>query len=146
MKYIPPPPESYGGPDNWAAALGMAALVEGLAGITDQGTAFSHPRIAPRWISAHTDTVLVTVRYAASNGYVAYTFHHNAEKRTIRLTVTGSGEEAFVHVLLPCDAETVRRITAFDQNVPFSISLVGKSKYADFSLPLKGITTCEVAY
>lgn len=146
MKYIPPPPESYGGPDNWAAALGMAALVEGLAGITDQGTAFSHPRIAPRWISAHTDTALVTVRYAASNGYVAYTFHHNAEKRTIRLTVTGSGEEAFVHVLLPSDAETVRRITAFDQNVPFKISLVGKSKYADFSLPLKGITTCEVAY
>ena len=145
MKYIPPLPQSYGGRDNWAAALGMAALVEGFAGITDRGTAFSHPRIAPRWISAHRDTALVIVRYSASDDYVAYTFHHEAEKRTIKLNITGSGKEASVHILLPPNVETIRRITAFEQYVPFSISLVRKSKYADFSVPIKGVTTYETS-
>jgi hypothetical protein len=31
--YIAPKDESYGGPDNWAAANGMSALIEGLAGV-----------------------------------------------------------------------------------------------------------------
>ena len=31
--YVPVNPVSYGGPDNWAAATAMAAMVEGLAGV-----------------------------------------------------------------------------------------------------------------
>lgn len=146
MKYLPPPPQSYGGPDNWAAALGMAALVEGIAGITDLGTTFSHPRIAPRWTSARTDSAQVIIRYAASDGYVAYTFHHNPKTRTIRLSFTGSGEEASVHLLLPSGTETIRSVIAAGRNIPFFTSHVRNSTYADFSAPLKGVTDCEIVY
>ena len=72
--YIKPTPESYGGPDNWAAAIGMAALVEGLAGVQDEATAFRQPKLSPRWIAASTDSVDVCIKYAASDGYTAYRY------------------------------------------------------------------------
>ena len=50
--YVRPKGKSFGGPDNWAAATAMAALIEGLAGITDSGVAYSRPVIAPRWVAA----------------------------------------------------------------------------------------------
>lgn len=41
--YVTPKGESFGGPDNWAAANGMAALVEGLAGVKNEGLDFGLP-------------------------------------------------------------------------------------------------------
>ena len=59
--YVPVNPTSFGGPDDWAAATAMDAMVEGLAGVKDApktGT-YSHPVIAPRWITTASDTVAV---------------------------------------------------------------------------------------
>ena len=67
--------ESFGGPDNWAAANAMAALVEGLAGVKNEGLAYEKVTLSPRWVSAGVDTVDVTVKYAASEGYIAYKYH-----------------------------------------------------------------------
>jgi len=81
----------------------MAALVEGLAGVKDgpKSQAYAHPRLSPRWDLTTTAAVKTIVRYAASKGYVAYTYTHNPATREILLSVTGSGDAIDCHLLLP---------------------------------------------
>ncbi len=78
--YIQPKGPSYGGPDNWAAANCMAALVEGLAGVKNVGLAFDTAAITPRWSTVQTDAANVVINFAASNKYVAYQYRHNKGK------------------------------------------------------------------
>ena len=47
MPYQEAPAVSFGGPDNWSAALVMYALMEGLAGVRDEDTAFRAVRLSP---------------------------------------------------------------------------------------------------
>ncbi len=133
--YVPVNPVSYGGPDNWAAATNMAAFVEGLVGIKDSpGTEkYSVPTLSPRWIETKSDTIHATVRYAASNGYVAYTYVSQSNQKQIHLTVTGSGEKINYHILLPENTKPVS-VTEGDKIIPFTINQIEKSSYADFAL------------
>ncbi|HEY1847653.1 MAG TPA: hypothetical protein VGG37_00545, partial [Opitutaceae bacterium] len=104
--YIPPDPVSYGGPDDWAGATAMAALVEGLAGVRDGpgSGAFDHPVVAPRWDLAKARGIDVSVRYPASEGYVAYHFASDPEKKSIEMTLAGNGPTSSAHILLPTGA------------------------------------------
>jgi len=145
--YIKPPLESSGGPDNWSAGLCMAALIEGLAGITEshQSTMFDHAQIAPRWLAADTKTVSVTARYAASDGYVAYEYSHNQEKKCITLTATGSGDMADFSVLLPQGATGVASVTA-GASIPFTTQKVEDSTYVNFQLAINAPVCIELCY
>ena len=60
--FVPINPVSFGGPDNWAAATAMAAMVEGLAGIKNgpQREAFSNPVIAARWVTTPANRISCT--------------------------------------------------------------------------------------
>jgi hypothetical protein len=132
--YVKPPLVSYGGPNNWAAGTAMAGLVEGLCGISDRSTRFDNPVIAPRWTYSKSDSVSVTVRYAASEGYVAYQYHHDPENKIISLVMTGSGENPQMHVLLPEDVPLAKEVMAGEKSVAFEMVRVGSSVYTDFSL------------
>jgi hypothetical protein len=144
--YIAPSGESYGGPDNWAAANGMAALVEGLAGVKNEGLAFDKVTIAPRWSSAAVDSVNVTINLSASNGYVAYQYKNNPAAKMIDLYVTGSGNQLKGHVLLPHNASSVEGVTAGNKSLPFKITTIESSKYVDFSLPLPSVQRVAIRY
>ncbi|MEP6728884.1 MAG: hypothetical protein ABJC98_23870, partial [Bacteroidota bacterium] len=120
--YIQPKGPSYGGPDNWAAANGMAALVEGLAGVKNDGLAFDKVTISPRWSSAAVDSVNVTISLPASNGYVAYQYKNNNATKLINLYVTGSGNQLKGHVLIPQNATSVAAVTAGNKSLPYKIS------------------------
>jgi hypothetical protein len=100
---VPVPEPSFGGPDNWSAALIMAALVEGLAGVKDapQSQAFSSPVLAPCWGETRSDSVEVHVKYPSSNAYLAYRFQHLRAQKTYRLVVSASGEQIHYQLLLP---------------------------------------------
>jgi hypothetical protein len=139
--YVKPPVVSYGGPDNWAAGTAMAGLVTGLCGVTDGSTRFENPVIAPRWTVTRSDTVNVTVRYAASEGYVAYQYRHDRGNRTISLVLTGSGKDARMHVLLPEGISGVKECRAGAQPLTHQMVRLGSSVYVDFTLtslrPLK---------
>jgi hypothetical protein len=141
--YVAPDPVSYGGPDNWAAATAMAALIEGLAGVTDgpKSQAFGHPLIAPRWDSSDTP-IRVTVTYPASGGYAAYRYSNDSGKREIDATVTGGGEAASGHFLLPATAQSVE---IDGKPAPFRTSRVVESVYADFDIP-PGVSTVRIRY
>jgi hypothetical protein len=131
--YVPVNPVSYGGPDNWAAATNMAAFIEGLVGVKDSpGTEkFSNPTLSPRWIETKSDTVHATIRYAASNGYLAYTYTYLPDQKQIQLTITGSGEKINCHILLP-EGTKAGTVTADDKVIPFTFNREEKSTYADF--------------
>ncbi len=136
--YIQPSLESFGGPDNWAAANAMAALMEGLAGVQNTGLAFDRVRLAPRWSTTTTDCVTVVAHYPSSNGYVAYRYQTDDPAKKINLTVTGSGHTLKGHILLPA-AFSPLSVVAGNGPRPFAVNKVGESCYVDFEIALAGV-------
>ena len=135
--YVAPNPVSYGGPDDWAAATAMDAMVEGLAGVRDGplSQTFSHPIVAPRWDQGEARTVLVSVRYPASLGYVAYRYSCDPKKREIIVTATGSGASMQGHFLLPAATDTVTSVEVDGAAAHYALSRVAASTYVDLELP-----------
>ncbi len=140
------PEVSFGGPDNWAAAAVVYALVEGLAGVVDEDVAYRVADVSPRWPAAGTNAAQVTVRYPASNGYVSYDYRHDSAKREITLTVTGSGGKAVCHVLLPAGVAAATGVKDGSMPVDFTISRAESSAYADFAVALPGPRTVRIRY
>jgi hypothetical protein len=135
MPYHRPDPISTGGPDNWAGGLCMAALVEGLAGVESTAPAFQQVQISPRWSLTSTDGVNVTARYVASQGYVAYRYAHNTNKKTFHLTVTGSGKGGELRLLLPEGVKTASKVLLDGEPQKISIGRIEESHY--LQLPLE---------
>jgi hypothetical protein len=146
VHYLKPQGESFGGPDNWAAANVMAALVEGLAGVKDNGLAFSEVILSPRWTSIGTDSVDVCINYPASGGYVAYKYRHSPGSKEIKIRITGSGKNVQVHILLPPDVKKVKSITLNGSKLEPKISKVENSVYLDVTIPLPKIQNCTINY
>jgi hypothetical protein len=133
--YIQPSLESFGGPDNWAAANAMAALMEGLAGVKNRGLALDQVCLSPRWITTGSDSVTVVAHYPASDGYVAYRYHTNRSSKKISMTVTGSGHTLKGHILLPVDFSPVS-VVCDNRTLPFTVQNAGESRYVDFEIGL----------
>jgi hypothetical protein len=89
---------STGIPDGWNGSV-LYALFEGLAGIKDQGAAFSKTALTPRWTSAKVPAAEVTVRYPASAGYCSY--RYRSSERKLEVEFTGRAEHFEVEILLP---------------------------------------------
>jgi hypothetical protein len=134
--YVAPNPVSFGGPDDWAGATAMAALIEGLAGVTNspKTQAYTHPQLSPRWDLASDVPVKTVVRYAASKGYVAYTYACDRTTREIRLSVTGSGNAIDCHLLLPAAPASTLTVEAGGVAIARQLSTIGSSHYVDFTL------------
>lgn len=145
--YVPVSPVSYGGPDDWASATNMDAMIEGLAGIKDAAhtLAFSTPVISPRWTTTSADTVFTTVRYAASKGYASYKYIHDPKQKTIFITATSGAEKMYFHVLLP-EKTSVQFVKMNNQNISFKQSFIEQSHYADFEIDGKQIKTLQIKY
>lgn len=141
-----PPAVSYGGPDNWAAGAVVYGLIEGLAGVEDRDVAFRMAGIAPRWPAAGTSGAKVVVHYPASHGYVAYNYAHDEHRREITLTVTGSGENAQCHVLLPAGVAAAAAVTSEAEPVATATSRVETSVYIDFELALPAPRCVRISY
>jgi hypothetical protein len=144
--YTEPKPVSFGGPDNWAAALGMAALVEGLAGVKNDGLAFDKVTISPRWTSASVDSVNVIIHFPASDGYIAYNYKHDTVDKEIDVLLTGSGNELKGHILLPAGIRTVNSVQVNNQSLQYKISNIEQSYYADFTLILPSVQKVVIRY
>lgn len=89
---------STGIPDGWNGSV-IYALFEGLAGVKDQGAAFSRTAITPRWVSANVPSAEITVRYPASTGYCSYKY--KAQESRLTVEFTGGAESFDVQILLP---------------------------------------------
>jgi len=91
---------STGIPDGWDAEIAWAIL-EGLAGVKDDGVAFSRTVLSPRWAAVGVLNADVTVRYPASQGYCRYRYSHNVGRNSVSISLTGSAQEFEIRVLLP---------------------------------------------
>jgi hypothetical protein len=138
--YFPADPISFGIPDQWGAAAVVYALIEGLVGVVDRGTAFSEAFLSPRWPAADVNQAEAVIHYPASNGYIAYRYQVYATRLTLH--ITGSGETCLCHLLLPEAAKGVEGILVNDQSVGFAVSLIEESRYVDFVVELPG--PCQV--
>ena len=130
--YQRPPFVSHGGPDNWSGGTTMYALVQGLGGVMDArgATAMRRLRLSPRWAATDAKDVRFTARYPASGGYVAYHYRHDPAARQVRLTLTGSGDDAQLRVLLPDAATGVASTTIDGRPTRATVETVEASRYA----------------
>ena len=145
---LPVNPVSFGGPDNWAAATAMAAMVEGLAGVKNEaGTAaYSFPLVTPRWTTTKSDTANVSIRYAPSGGYVAYRFIHHVEKKEMQILATGNGKKIHCEVLLPEKTEAVKSVSMNNKSIPYSIRKMEHSAYVDFNISNTDLKNIVIRY
>ncbi|MDW8321077.1 MAG: hypothetical protein RMM08_06925 [Armatimonadota bacterium] len=144
--YFVPNPISTGGPDAWAAAAVACALVEGLAGVKDIRTAFREVVLSPRWVAAGEGSASVCICYPASEGYVAYNYHHLPEEKKISLTLTGSGERVRVRLPLPSGAVAKAVRTDDDTPVPVTTVSVEGTPHVHFEIALPVSVTLRIEY
>ena len=148
IHYVPVKMPSYGGPDRWAAATAMAAMVEGLAGVrnTTQTQGFQKPVMAPRWSQTKSDTVNASICFTGYTSYVAYQYMHDAKGKKIEINCTGSGSEMQYHILLPAGSSKATEVFINNKPVTFVINKKEQSIYADFKAMNKGIQKILVRY
>lgn len=131
--YFAPHPVSFGIPSAWGAAAVMYALVEGLAGIVDQSTAFESAQVSPRWTFADAHEADVCITYPASRGYVAYKYRSTGTEATI--TLTGSGQE--FQLSLPISSP-VSAVEIDGERVVASVRSEDRTRYLDITIPNDG--------
>ncbi len=127
---------SGGIPDNWGAAAVVYALVEGLAGVKDQGQTFNNVLLTPRWEAANEKEVSVTIKYEASKAYISYKYLKT--KNEIYLTFTGTQDETDLQVLLPEGRQVIASFVN-DKAVDTGIKKVESSNYAFMKISGKGV-------
>ncbi len=119
---------SFGAPDNWGAAAVMSALLEGLAGVKDEGVAFHKARLAPRWRAAEVNAATVTVKYPASGGYASYIYQFDEEQKELKLDFTSTAANIDVQLLLEPNWN-VKAVWLNDQPASFAVKMVEEEKY-----------------
>jgi hypothetical protein len=132
---------STGIPDGWVASV-TQAVIEGLAGIRDDGAAFSATAIRPRWSAADVAKAEITARYPASTGYSSYRYSSTESK--LELEFTGSAQIFRVEVLLPRGR---RAQSAHLDGNPIEIELRAIEESAYVSVPAipHGVHRIEIA-
>jgi hypothetical protein len=121
--------------DGWGSSAMLWALVEGLAGVVDEGRGFDRMTLSPRWLAAGVSDAEVSVGYAASSRGAGYAFRHSGDRITLEVD-TPPADVAF-HVLLPPGA-AVRAVRQGTRDVPFRTSSIESSGYVDFCARLDG--------
>jgi len=127
--------------DGWGSSAMLWALLEGLAGVQDQGCRYEQVRLAPRWPAAGVERAEVSVGYPASGAGFAYEFA--AGEREIRLTVRTPGASVEAHVLLP-EGRRATRVAAGGAVLPHTAVRVEASAYVDFALEVRGAASIEI--
>lgn len=122
---------SRGIPTPWSNGAMVYALMEGLAGIYDEGANYSKVKIAPRWAAAGEKKVDITAKYEAGGGYVSYQYRLTDDK--IDMVLTSGGKEKQIDILLPVNkrAESVR---VNDRLIQSETKNIESSVYVSFLL------------
>jgi hypothetical protein len=123
--------------DGWGSSAMFGALIEGGAGIVDEGLRYDAASISPRWIAsprAKISNAYAVARYAASNGYAAYRWAYTPaagknQPGRINLEATGSSTTMRLRVLLPAGTTPPRSVTLNGQPVPPRLEVIGTSRY-----------------
>ncbi len=141
--FFTPPVVSYGIPDNWGSAANVYALLEGLAGIKDEGVAYDKALMAPRWAAAGINNVRATVKYEASGGYLSYDYHADPDGKMITVLFTSSGNETNCKILIP-DALSVVSVNVDDAPQDVKTESIENSVYLLLNTSGRGVRKIKV--
>lgn len=117
--------------DGWGSSSILFGLIEGLAGIEDRGKLFDKVRLAPRWAATDEVSAEASAAYASSGAEFAYSYQENSDSLSIEIE-TGKSEVS-LHLLLPENVE-ISSVTSLSEDIEYSCSTVGSSRYLDCSL------------
>ncbi|MFN4147289.1 MAG: hypothetical protein ACK4GN_15800, partial [Runella sp.] len=107
--------------------------------------AFAKPLVAPKWISTETHSANVCIKYPASQGYVSYTYRHDAARRSITYRVAGNSGDNRYHLLLP-DKTQKATIKVNGKPIDYTLSQIEASNYADFEINHAALQIIEINY
>ena len=130
--------------DGWGSSAMCYALMEGLAGIVDEGKLFRRVRLSPRWVAAGQKNVEVRCVYGASGAAFGYSYTHDPSRRTIDLENEGSAV-VLLHMLLP-PGVTKCAVWLNGRPIRHRLSSVEKSRYVDSEFALKKGCTVRITY
>ncbi|MFO7956199.1 MAG: hypothetical protein R6X33_03790 [Candidatus Brocadiia bacterium] len=127
--FFMPPPVDGGVPPAWGAGALTYALVEGLAGVHDEGRNMSPLRLTPRWEAAGVGAVTACVKYEEGEGYVRYRYQRDGD--VIRIGLAASAEQRALEVLMP-EGRQPAAVTVDGEPVEFGAREIEGSVYACF--------------
>ena len=132
---------SDGIPDNWGAAAVTYALIEGLAGVKDEGNAYSEVLLAPRWEAANENMVDVTIKYEASKSYVSY--QYSKTESEIKIIFTGTQKKTNLQIMLP-ENKNITAVLLNDKSVDYKELKIESSKYINLKIDNKGVFNVKI--
>ncbi|MEA1878937.1 MAG: hypothetical protein U9N86_18985 [Bacteroidota bacterium] len=117
--------------DGWGSTAFLMAIIQGLAGIIDQGQRFQNLKFCPRWVAAGSKRAEVEISYPAGNSSLKYTYQ--LKKSQMNFNLDGHFEELESHILIP-DNCRVTEVKINGVSINFSRKEVNDSKYVDFKI------------
>lgn len=130
--------------DGWGSSAMCYALVEGLAGVVDEGKTFRQVRLSPRWTAAARKTAEVQCVYGASGASFGYIYAHDPIRRTIDLETAGKAK-VHLHLLLPKEI-TRCAVWVNGRPVRHRLTCVEKSMYVDSDYEMRDSASIRVTY
>jgi hypothetical protein len=121
--------------DGWGSSAMLYALIEGLAGVVDEGKLFQRVHLSPRWLAANRNEASVCTAYGASGASFEYSFGHNESTKTIEMKLTGKAATR-LHVLLPRGTKATE-VNVGAKKLSFRNTKVEESSYVDTDLDVK---------
>ena len=132
------------GPAAWGSAAVLSAIDEGLAGIEDRGCRYRSLGFSPRWPV----TPYKELRYFSGYeiGGDVIDVRYILTEAGMRYCVDSPAREMAAHILLP-EGASVSSVLLNGKPVAFRETLVGESRYADFSAGgLSGRADIEILF
>ena len=129
-------------PEHWAAAHVFKALMEGMAGIRNQGLAFDKVVLAPRWELANVKKVRASARYECSDGYLAYEYVQKSDKH-FEIEFTGNTAQTELKFLLPGN-KNMGSVKINGVSREFSMETIEESRYACLTINEAGIVKAAI--
>lgn len=117
----------------WGAGLVTQALIQGLAGIQDQGVAFDRLRLAPRWLAAGVAEATACARYPESDGYARYHYRYDHAQGRLRVDLAARAEKVALELLLP-EGKQARAVALNGSQVELVEKQVEQSRYVCLEL------------
>jgi hypothetical protein len=118
-------PEASAG-DGWGSGAMLWALIEGLAGIVDEGGLFRRVRLSPRWPAADVKRARVGVEYPASGASLGYEIEYG--KDGVRLDLQGAGAWIDLNLMLP-EGRRAASVREGKRPLDFRLRLIEQSRY-----------------
>jgi len=131
--------------DGWGSSAFLSAFVEELVGIKDLNKKYNKLYFSPKWPATDITAVKATIKYGASDGYVAYQEDIIEIENRIVVLLSSPTSEITAHILLPKN-KIAKSVVINDMETNFTNIKIGKSNYVDFIFENEKVAIIDINY